>query len=98
MRWNGSSTERNCEYGRVALDDDGCGDASQVALFLELVDHHRRAVGQLVAGEAKQLLADQLAGEEALAAVGERLFVVEPALLRQVRFDDGEQALDIGVL
>ena len=35
-----------------------------------------RGVGQLVAGQAEQLLAHDLAGEEALAAVGERVLVV----------------------
>ena len=59
-----------------------------VALLLELVDHDGRGVGQLVAGQAEQLLADDLAGQEAFAAVGQRVFLVEPGLLGQVGLDD----------
>ncbi len=60
----------------VALDDDGRGDAAQVALLLVPVDDDGRGVGQLVAGQAEQLLAHDLGGEEAVAAVGERVFLV----------------------
>ena len=81
----------------LALDHDAGGDAPQVALFLELVDHHRRGVGQLVAGQAEQFFANDLAGQKAVAAVGQRIFFVEPILLRKIRFDDAEQALHVGV-
>ena len=46
-----------------------------VIFFLEAVDHHFAAVGQLRAQLLEQLLAQQLGGEEALVAVGE---LVEP--------------------
>ena len=42
-----------------------------VALDGELVDPHSRGVGNLVAEQAKDLLADELGGEEALVAIGE---------------------------
>ena len=76
----------------VALDDDGRGDAAEMALLLVAVDDDRRGVGQLVAGEPEQLLADDLGGEEAIAAVGERVFGVQPRLLGQVRLDDRRAA------
>ena len=74
---------------RIALHDDGRGDPAQRALLLVLVDHHGRGVGQLVAGQPEQLLADDLGGEESVAAVGQGVFVVQPLLLGQVRRDDG---------
>ena len=80
---------------RVALDDDRRGDAAQPPFLLVLVDDDRRGVGQLVAGEPEQLLADDLGGEEAVAPVGERAFIVQPRLLRQVRGDDRKQSLRV---
>ena len=68
------------------------------AFFFILVDHHGGAVRQLIAGQAEQLFADQLGGHELVAAVGERVFVVNPGLLRQVGFDDLEQPLHIAGL
>ena len=59
---------------------------------------HGAAVGQLVAGQAEQLLAHDLAGQEAVAAVGERVFLVQPLAFGQVRREDLEQALHVGVL
>mmetsp|Transcript_4852 Transcript_4852/g.17270 ORF Transcript_4852/g.17270 Transcript_4852/m.17270 type:complete len:437 (+) Transcript_4852:2993-4303(+) len=81
----------------IALDDDAGADAAQFALVLPLVDDDGGGVGQLVAGQPEELFADDLAGQEALAAVGQRVFVVEPALLGQVGLEDLEQAGDVGL-
>ena len=54
-----------------AVDVDRWRDAAQRALLLELVDHHGRGVGQLVAQMAEELLAHEFRGEEALRAVGD---------------------------
>ena len=79
----------------VAFDDDARRDAAQVPFFLVFVDHDGRGVGQFVAGQAEQLFADDLARQEAVAAVGQRIGIVQPGLLRQIGFDDAEQAVDI---
>jgi hypothetical protein len=47
---------------------------------------------------AKEFFADQLAGEETLAAVSEFVLAVEPGLLGQVLGDDGGQARHVGLL
>ena len=44
---------------------------------LEAVDRHRRAVGQLLAEQPEELLAQQLGGEEALVAVGELVLRIQ---------------------
>ena len=49
---------------RVRLKEEARGAGCARRFFLEAVDHHRRGVGQLVAHLPKQLLADQLAGED----------------------------------
>src|SRR6266550_7583314 len=59
----------------VALHQDGGGDADQPAGarlafgFVEQLDQHRRAVGNLLPGVTKELLADQLRAEIALLQV-----------------------------
>ena len=78
---------------RIALDDDAGRDAAQIALFLELVDHDGRGVGQFVASQPEQLLANDFAREKLVGAVSQRVFVVEPRLLRQVGLDDDVQRL-----
>ena len=52
---------------------DGGEDAAQAPFRLELVDDDGAGIGQLVAGPAEDLLADDLRGKEALAAVSERI-------------------------
>src|SRR5690606_36150876 len=65
------------DHGLVAgAIDDHCGeDAPQIALGLELLDFHGDAVGQLVTEQSEELLAQEFGGEEALAAIGDVVFL-----------------------
>ena len=78
----------------ATLDDDGGRDAPQVALFLEAVDDDGAFVGQLLAQQAKELLADDLGREEALGTVGELVLAVDGLPFRQVGLDGIKQRLD----
>src|SRR5690606_32650514 len=62
---------------RLAVDDDRRVDASKPRQLLVALDLDRARVRQLVAELAEQLLADRLGGEEPLAAVGERVRLVQ---------------------
>jgi hypothetical protein len=57
-----------------AFDPDDRADAQQVAVFDEAFDLHRGGIRQFFAELAHELLADQFASEEALAAVGDFIF------------------------
>ena len=82
----------------VTLDHDGGADAAHLAFLFPFVDDHGRGVGELIAGQAEQLLADDLAGQELLAAVGQCVFFVVPVLLGQVGLEDGKQPVHVGLL
>ncbi len=58
---------------------------SRRAVDLEALDLDRRGIRQFLAELAHQLLAHQLAGEEALALVGDLVLAVQRVLLGQQR-------------
>src|SRR5690606_15248268 len=79
----------------VAVDDDGGEDAAQPPLGLELLDLDGDAVGQLVTEQAEQLLAQELGGEEALAAVGDVVLLEHRRPLGQQRHGGRDEAVDV---
>src|SRR5712692_8707770 len=69
-------------------------DAPQPPLFLELLDLHGAAVGELLAEQAKQLFANQLCRQKALVPVGQVVLAMDGRLLRQVALDDAHQLVE----
>ena len=82
----------------VTLNHNGGGDAQQPfllaapGLFAKFVDDHGRGIGQLVAGQAKQLFPNRLTGQKFLAAIGQFIFSVPPGLLGQKALAQHQQS------
>src|SRR5258706_7126033 len=75
----------------VALDEDRGFDAAQAAFFLEAVDRHFAAVGQLLGEGLEELLAQHLGGEEALVAIGQLVRGIGGRALGQRLGDDAQE-------
>lgn len=74
-------------------------DVVETVLFhLEAFDLHRHRVGQLLTGEAHQLLADDFGGHEAGGAVGHVIFREEVDVLRQQILGPLADLLHVGAL
>ena len=74
---------------RRLVHQDRSEDAAKIAFMLKLVNHYRRAIGQFVAGETKDFLADDFGGEKALRLVSQVVGIKH-------WFADGKQFLDLG--
>ena len=83
----------------IALHQDEAMDVVEAILFhLEALDLHRHRVGQLLASEAHQLLADNLGGHEARRTVGHVVFREEVNVLGQQRLGPLADLLHVGAL
>src|SRR5690606_5469529 len=82
----------------VALDHDTGGHAGVLVGFFPLLDDNRTAIGQFVAHQPEDLLAQQLGGDETHRPVRQRVFLEQRLALGQAAGDLVEQLTELLVL
>ena len=78
----------------VAVDVDRRVDPAKLAFVREALDRNRRRIGNFFAEEPEDLLADELGGEKALVAVGDRVGVEQRGAGRQQLARFGEERVE----